>query len=314
MKWMKRAILAGSLVFIFMLTGCYTVVSIPGRSVYRTETDEYIIEEEDYEDVIDEYDEDASVVVHEHYYYGDPWGMYVGFDPYWSSPYWWYYRSYGWATYYDPWYWWDPWPYGYGRYRAFPYYSGYYGGYYDPYWAYYSGYYSPEPAKRRPFERRVAYSEDGHAPPAVPLGEPRGAGVRKDTPATPATPTTTGAADTGSRPTTQRVKSSTSGSGGDRTTPQTPTRTGVSRSPTRRSSSSPSSVRTPSTRRSSSTGRTKRSSSSGRKSSIQSSGSRGSSSAGRSSGSSSSGSSGGSRSGSRSSSGGKSRSSGRRGR
>jgi len=229
MKWMKRAILAGSLVFIFMLTGCYTVVSIPGRSVYRTETDEYIIEEEDYEDVIDEYDEDASVVVHEHYYYGDPWGMYVGFDPYWSSPYWWYYRSYGWATYYDPWYWWDPWPYGYGRYRAFPYYSGYYGGYYDPYWAYYSGYYSPEPAKRRPFERRVAYSEDGHAPPAVPLGEPRGAGVRKDTPATPATPTTTGAADTGSRPTTQRVKSSTSGSGGDRTTPQNPAVAGVPR-------------------------------------------------------------------------------------
>ena len=311
MKWTKRALLAGSLVFIVTLTGCYTVVSIPGSSVYRTETDEYIIEEEDYEDVIEEYNEDASVVVHEHYYYGDPWGMYVGFDPYWSSPYWWYYRSYGWAAYYDPWYWWDPWPYGYGRYRAFPYYSGYYGGYYDPYWAYYSGYYSPEPAKRRPFERRVAYSEDGHAPPAVPLGEPRGAGVRKDT---PATPTTTGTADTGSRPTTRRVKSSSSGSGANRTTPQTPTRTGVSRSPTRRSSSSPSTLRTPSTRRSSSTGSKKRSSSSGRKSSIRSSGSRGSSSAGRSSGSSSSGSSGGSRSSSRSSSGGKSRSSGRRGR
>jgi hypothetical protein len=156
MKWAKSLFLVGALVFVFTLAGCYTAVMVTKR-VHRVETEDIIVEEEPYEDVIEEYDEEGDRVIHEHTYYGDLWGW-TGFDPYWSSPYWWTYASWrpwrwGWWGFYDPWLW-DPWYYGwgYGGYGGY----GYYGGYYDPYWAYYGGYYSPSPTKRRPFTRREA--------------------------------------------------------------------------------------------------------------------------------------------------------------
>lgn len=154
MKWAKSLFLVGVVVFVFTLTGCYTAVMVTKR-VHRVETEDIIVEEEPYEDVIEEYDEEADRAIHEDYYYGDLWGWYA-FDPYWSSPYWWTYASWrpwrwGWGGVYDPWF------YGYGGYGyGYGYNPYYYGGYYDPYWAYYGGYYSTSSTKRRPFTRREA--------------------------------------------------------------------------------------------------------------------------------------------------------------
>ena len=75
MTWTRRILLVGVLIFILTLTGCYTVVTIPKRTVHRVETDEYILDEEEYEDVIDEVEDEATDEAHHyyHYDYGDPW-------------------------------------------------------------------------------------------------------------------------------------------------------------------------------------------------------------------------------------------------
>ena len=96
MRWSKGWIWIAGLLMMFFIMGCYTVVMVPGtRTVRRVETDDVIVEEDEYEDVIDEYGEEPTVI-HEHYIYGDLWPSHVYFDPYWSSPYWWRYSSW-WA-------------------------------------------------------------------------------------------------------------------------------------------------------------------------------------------------------------------------
>ena len=139
-KWM---LLVG-LLFLLLFTNCYTVVMSRRQAVRHVETEEAVYEEEAYEDIMEEYDEETDAVIHDTYYYGDLWTDYVAFDPFWTSPYWWYYPSwsrwhwwyYSYTGFYDPWYW-----HRYGWYYdwCYPY---YWHGHYDPYWAY-SGYYDP---------------------------------------------------------------------------------------------------------------------------------------------------------------------------
>ena len=153
MRIPRAMILLVGLLFLLVFAGCYTKVLVPKYGITRhVETDDAVYEEEAYEDILEEYDEEADEVIHDTYYYGDLWYDYVHFDPFWTSPYWWYYPSwsrwhwwyYSYSGFYDPWYWhrygwYYDWYYpyhwyGYGYYDPY----GYSWGYYDPYW---SGYY-----------------------------------------------------------------------------------------------------------------------------------------------------------------------------
>lgn len=139
-KWM---LLVGLLLFL-LFTNCYTVVLTRRQEVRHVETEDAIYEEEAYEDIMEEYEDEADAVIHDTYYYGDLWTDYVAFDPFWTSPYWWYYPSwsrwhwwyYSYSGFYDPWYW-----HRYGWYYDW-YYPYYWYGYYDPYWSG-CGYYDP---------------------------------------------------------------------------------------------------------------------------------------------------------------------------
>ena len=51
MSWTRRLLLAMTTVCFVTLMGCYTLVTVPQRTVYRMETDDYVIEEEGYEDM-----------------------------------------------------------------------------------------------------------------------------------------------------------------------------------------------------------------------------------------------------------------------
>ena len=140
LKWM---LLVG-LLLLLLFTNCYTVVLTRRQVVRHVETEDAIYEEEAYEDILEEYEDEADGVIHDTYYYGDLWTDYVAFDPFWTSPYWWYYPSwsrwhwwyYSYSGFYDPWYW-----HRYGWYYDW-YYPYYWYGYSDPYWSG-CGYYDP---------------------------------------------------------------------------------------------------------------------------------------------------------------------------
>ena len=165
MRWRLMAFTI-AVAFIVVMTGCYTVVMMPSRTVHRVETRDVIVDDEPYEDVIEEY-EDESTVIHEHYIYGDLWPYYTSFDPFWSSPYWWHYSSswrWRYSAFYHPWSWyswWDPWYSGihwggyYGSYGSW--YAPYYMGHYDPYWAYWDGYAYGRQYKKQPFGNRETF-------------------------------------------------------------------------------------------------------------------------------------------------------------
>jgi len=168
MRGIKSILFVGVIIFLFTLTGCYTVVMVPRGVLHRGATGDIIPEEEPGE-YAEADSEQVPTAVYKYYIYGDLLPGYTYFDPYWASPYWWHYSS-GWpyGGYYDPWFG-DPWPY-YGGYSPWYSYSPYYynSGYYDPYWAYWDGYYSTVPMKRRPFSRRRSFTSqtDSYAPSA----------------------------------------------------------------------------------------------------------------------------------------------------
>ena len=163
--------LTGVLLLALTVTGCYTVLMIPeGRST--TAVRDYESYYEDEADTESEYSEDVGddevpVEIHKHYYYGDAWTDYVIFDPFYDSPYWWYYDDWYYGHHmcvFDPYYsWhWRPWRYAgyYGWGYQYPYYSHIW--YHDPYYTYYDHYYGGyQHAKwmdKQPFEERTRYS------------------------------------------------------------------------------------------------------------------------------------------------------------
>ena len=172
MRGIKSILFVGVIIFLFALTGCYTIVIVPKVVVHRGYTGNIIDEE------AGEYVETDSVqaptAIYKYYIYGDLFPGYVYFDPYWASPYWWHYSSWWpyWG-YYDPWFW-DSLPYWYSGYYS-PWYSPFYysSWYYDPYWAYWDGYYSTVPIKRRPFSRRKSFASDSYAPSASAMSSTR---------------------------------------------------------------------------------------------------------------------------------------------
>ena len=157
MKWTRFMLLSGMLIAIITLTGCYTIVTVPGRTVNRVEDENVVAEEEPYEEMDDEIvwdDEGYDTDVVNYYYYGDLWPDYTGFDLYWQSPYWYNYPHWsGWYYGYNPW--WDPWDYyyyghyswaGYWYYR--PWHNRYqHVLYHGPYWTYWDTYYGGGPGR-----------------------------------------------------------------------------------------------------------------------------------------------------------------------
>jgi hypothetical protein len=196
MKTWKRLSVMIGVAFLVLMTGCYTVVMVPRRSVERlisveAEDEEVLEEGEEYSEEYAEDVEDATIV-NKYYVYGDLWGGYLGFDPIWSYPGSWRYSSWGgwgwsmWDPWYDPWTWgvWSPYgyyPYGsWGWYGYRPWGYGGWGGWVDPYWAYWDGYYGAEPTKRQPFDRREPFHErDGGGGAPVSVSDGSGTPVSK---------------------------------------------------------------------------------------------------------------------------------------
>jgi hypothetical protein len=157
---MKRWLfLLGIVPFFLLFSSCYTVLMVAEAtdSRYNTDSTEY----EEY--AVDEADtlETENTVIHEHYIYGDLWPGYVVYDPFWTSPYWYYYHT-AWPYYWaDDYYFWGDYNWRYYGWGGF--YSVYSPGYYyprwnyrDPYYTYWEGYYSPSSYQRRPFAHRDA--------------------------------------------------------------------------------------------------------------------------------------------------------------
>ena len=160
---MKRWLfLLGIVTFSLVFSSCYTVLMVAETPDHRivSDYDEY----EEYYDEADSLDTE-NTIIHEHYIYGDLWPGYVVYDPFWTSPYGYYYHS-AWPYWVDNFYFWGDYPwsyYGGGFYSVYS--PGYYYPYWnyrDPYFTYWSGYYSPTPYQRRPFAHRDALRGSGN--------------------------------------------------------------------------------------------------------------------------------------------------------
>lgn len=109
MKYSKYLFTVIILIIALSFAGCYTVVMRP-NTVNQFETDDYVIEEEDYDDLLEEYEELYPVLI-PHYIQLYSWSLY-SYDPVLFHLYWygymsmnnWYRYGYYWPYELDPYY------------------------------------------------------------------------------------------------------------------------------------------------------------------------------------------------------------------
>jgi len=140
---MKKFLFTALLTILALsFTGCYTHLMLR-RNVRIIESNNYIVVEEPFDDVVQNYEDNDSYWDYDSFW---DWGFY--YNPIWSH-YYWYPSSFGlftWPVFYSYYY-----PYYYSPY----YYSGIYWSYYYP--GTFSYYYSGYSNKRRHFNRREPF-------------------------------------------------------------------------------------------------------------------------------------------------------------